>query len=66
MKEKGPSEEITLEREFEVIIERDEDGLYVASFPELEGCHTQARSMTELRVRMSEAVVLYLGGMSDK
>jgi len=32
-------------REFDVIIERDEDGYYVASVPALRGCHTQAKSL---------------------
>ena len=27
-------------REFAVVIEQDEDGIYVASVPELQGCHT--------------------------
>lgn len=32
-------------REFNVVIERDESGYYVASVPSLHGCHTQARSL---------------------
>jgi predicted RNase H-like HicB family nuclease len=35
-------------REFSIIIERDEDGYYVASVPELHGCHTQAKSLDTL------------------
>jgi predicted RNase H-like HicB family nuclease len=35
-------------REFSVVVERDEDGYYVASVPELRGCHTQARSLDKL------------------
>jgi predicted RNase H-like HicB family nuclease len=30
---------------FNVIVERDEEGYYVATVPELRGCHTQARSL---------------------
>jgi len=30
---------------FNVTIERDEDGYYVATVPELPGCHTQAQSL---------------------
>ena len=45
---------------FSVVIERDEDGYYVASVPELPGCHTQARTLDELMVRVREAVELYL------
>ena len=31
-------------REFIVVIEQDEDGIYVASVPELPGCHAQAET----------------------
>lgn len=43
-----------------VIVERDREGLYVASVPELSGCHTQARSLDELMVRIREAAELCL------
>ena len=33
-------------KQFTVVIERDEEGYYVADVPELKGCHTQARSLT--------------------
>jgi predicted RNase H-like HicB family nuclease len=47
-------------REFSVVIERDEDGYYVASVPELRGCHTQARSLDQLMARVREAIELCL------
>jgi len=47
-------------REFTVVIEQDEDGIYVASVPELEGCHTQAETLDELNVRIKEAIELYM------
>ena len=47
-------------REFNVIVERDEAVYYVASVPELPGCHTQARSLDKLMVRVREAVELCL------
>ncbi len=47
-------------REFTVIVERDEDGYYVASVPELRGCHTQARSLDRLLTRIREAISLCL------
>ena len=46
--------------EFSVIIEQDTEGYYVASVPSLRGCHTQAKSLDELMVRIKEAVVLCL------
>ena len=48
-------------RAFHVIVERDEDGWYVGSVTELPGCHTQAKSLDELRVRVREAIAAYLG-----
>ena len=47
-------------REFTVIVERDEDGYYVATVAELPGCHTQAKTLEELMERVEEAVKLYL------
>jgi predicted RNase H-like HicB family nuclease len=45
---------------FSVVVERDEDGYYIASVPELPGCHTQARTLDELTSRVKEAIELYL------
>jgi len=47
-------------KEFNVIIERDEEGYYVASVPELQGCHTQAKSLDKLMERFREAIELCL------
>jgi predicted RNase H-like HicB family nuclease len=51
---------IRMEKEFTMVIEQDEDGIYVASVPELKGCHTQAKTLDELRERIKEAIELYL------
>jgi len=53
-------------REFTVVIEQDEDGIYVASVPELPGCHTQAKTLDELNRRIKEAIELYLEVETDK
>jgi predicted RNase H-like HicB family nuclease len=47
-------------KEFSVIIEQDIERYYVASVPALRGCHTQAKSLDELMVRVREAVELCL------
>ncbi|MCA1790830.1 MAG: type II toxin-antitoxin system HicB family antitoxin [Thioalkalivibrio sp.] len=49
-----------MQRDFDVVIERDSAGYFVASVPALPGCHTQARSLDELMERMREAVELCL------
>ena len=46
--------------EFNVVIEKDEDGTYVASVPALRGCHTQAKSLDVLMRRIKEAIELCL------
>lgn len=47
-------------REFHILIEKDEDGFFVAEVPELPGCHTQAKSLDELIERAQEAILLCL------
>lgn len=47
-------------RTFDVVVERDSEGYYVASVPALRGCHTQAKSLDELMVRIREAIELCL------
>ena len=47
-------------RDFSVIVERDGDGYFVASLPALPGCHTQARTLDKLMVRIREAIELCL------
>ncbi|MEK7275684.1 MAG: type II toxin-antitoxin system HicB family antitoxin [Candidatus Desantisbacteria bacterium] len=45
-------------RAFNVVIERDSEGYYVASVPELQGCYTQAKSLDTLMKRIQEAIEL--------
>jgi predicted RNase H-like HicB family nuclease len=43
-----------------VLIEQDEDGLYVASVPALKSCYTQAKTLPELYSRVREVIELCL------
>ncbi|MCU0838040.1 MAG: type II toxin-antitoxin system HicB family antitoxin [Rhodospirillales bacterium] len=52
-------------REFDVVIERDAEGNYVASVPAIAGCHTQARSLDALMVRVREAIEANLEAIGD-
>jgi predicted RNase H-like HicB family nuclease len=47
-------------RQFDVVIERDSEGYYVASVPQIPACHTQARSLDEVTERIREAIALCL------
>jgi predicted RNase H-like HicB family nuclease len=49
-----------MSQQFNVIIEQDSDGYFVASVPSLPGCHTQAKSLDTLMERIQEAIELYL------
>lgn len=52
--------------EFDVLIEKGEDGYFIASVPALPGCHTQAKSLDVLMKRIQEAIKLYLEVSRDK
>jgi predicted RNase H-like HicB family nuclease len=52
--------EVTIVRQFDVVIEKDSAGYFVASVPALPGCHTQAKSLDELMERIREAIELCL------
>ena len=47
-------------RQFDVAIERDSEGYYVASTPQIPACHAQARSLDEVTERIREAIELCL------
>ncbi len=51
-----------MQRQFDVVIERDSKGFYVASVPRLPGRHTQAKSLDEAVNRIREAIELCLEG----
>ena len=49
-----------VKNQFKILIERDEDGYFIGSVPALPGCHTQAKTLPELMVRVKEAIKLCL------
>ena len=55
-----------MNREYNVFIERDSEGFYVASVPNLTGCHTQAKSLDVLMERIREAIELCLEVAQDE
>lgn len=46
--------------DFNVVIEQDEDGIYVARVPEISGCYTQGKSLPEVIERIKEAIEVCL------
>jgi len=57
-----------MRKDFNVVIEKDSAGYYVATVPALRGCHTQAKSLDKLMERVREAIELCLeveGGASE-
>lgn len=46
--------------DFTVLIEQDEDGLYVATVPDIQGCHTQGKTISQVLERIKEAIELCL------
>ncbi len=45
---------------FTVLVERDEDNGFIATVPELKGCHSQGDTMIELMANIEEAISLCL------
>jgi len=48
------------QREFYVVIERDEDGYYVGEVPQLRGCYSQGETIDELMKNIREVIELCL------
>jgi len=46
--------------DFTVLIEQDEDGVYVATVPDVQGCYTQGKTISEVLERIREAIELCL------
>jgi len=55
-----------MKREYSVVIERDSEGYFIGSVPSLHGCHTQAKSLDELMIRIREAIELCLEVEGEK
>ena len=53
-------------RKFTVVIERDEEGFYIATVPSLRGCNTQAKTLDTLMKRVREAIEACLGSDDDR
>ena len=50
---------------YRVLIQQDEDGIYVAEVPSLPGCISQGRSREEAVANVREAMAAYLQSLED-
>ena len=50
---------------YTVIVERDEDGVYIASAPVLQGCHTQGDTYEEALENIKDAIKLYIESLRE-
>lgn len=51
---------------FRVLIERDEDGVFVAQVPSLPGCVSQGETRADAITNVQEAIAGYLESLSDR
>ena len=51
--------------QFRVLIERDEDGMYVGKVPDLPGCATEGKTKKELMKNMKEAIQAYMESLNQ-
>ena len=50
---------------FTVVVEKDEDGLYVASVPLLQGCYTQGKTYEEAIENIKDAIRLHIDARKE-
>lgn len=51
---------------FQVILEQDEDGMYVAEVPSLRACYTQGATIEEALENIKEVIVMCLEELRDE
>lgn len=51
---------------FQVIIEQDEDGYYVADVPALQGCYTQGKTMDEVLDNIREVISMCIEELKEE
>jgi predicted RNase H-like HicB family nuclease len=55
-----------LKREFYVLIEQDEEGVYVGEVPQLKACYSQGETIDELMINIREVIELCLEDQGDE
>ena len=52
--------------DFKVLLEKDEDGWYVATCPALPGCISQGKTKEEATANIKEAIILHLSSLAEE
>ena len=52
-------------KEFYVLIERDEDGLYIGEVPQLKACYSQGKTIDELIQNIREVIEICLEELEE-
>jgi predicted RNase H-like HicB family nuclease len=50
---------------FKIVLEKDEDGWFVATCPSLPGCISQGKSEREATKNMKEAIALHVNSLAE-
>ncbi|MBD2148631.1 type II toxin-antitoxin system HicB family antitoxin [Pseudanabaena sp. FACHB-1277] len=53
-------------KEFYVVIERDEDGIYIGEVPQLRACYSQGDTIDELMLNMREVIEMCLEELTEE
>jgi predicted RNase H-like HicB family nuclease len=55
-----------MSKEFYVVIERDEDGMYVGEVPQLKACYSQGETIDELMRNIREVIAMCLEELEEE
>ncbi|QSX67618.1 MAG: type II toxin-antitoxin system HicB family antitoxin [Dolichospermum sp. DET69] len=53
-------------KEFYVVIERDEDGMYIGEVPQLKACYSQGETIDELIKNIKEVIEMCLEELEEE
>ncbi|GCL35141.1 MAG: type II toxin-antitoxin system HicB family antitoxin [Sphaerospermopsis kisseleviana] len=53
-------------KEFYVVIERDEDGMYIGEVPQLKACYSQGETIDELITNIKEVIKMCLEELGEE
>ncbi|WP_271821957.1 type II toxin-antitoxin system HicB family antitoxin [Dolichospermum circinale] len=53
-------------KEFYVVIERDEDGMYIGEVPQLKACYSQGETIDELMKNIKEVLEMCLEELEEE